>query len=159
PSVSIPDLARSLDVPAGRARASRRDRASPRSGALPGHRVLRRFPGAGTGHAAAGRRGASQAVRPRQADRCRPEVRLSTLAVPEFRLVECIDDDEQPRRDSTVLVDQLLALQPSGSLHHVSYVVRPQPGWRDELLRTLCELAKGIRKEPGCVVCAVCLAE
>lgn len=72
--------------------------------------------------------------------------------------MECIDD-EQPRRESTVLVDQLLALQPSGSLHHVSYLVRPQPGWRDELLQTLCALAKAIRKDPGCVVCAVCLAE
>lgn len=72
--------------------------------------------------------------------------------------MECIDD-EQPRRDSTLLVDQLLALQPSGALHHASYVVRPQPGWRDDLLPTLCALAKAIRKEPGCVVCAVCLAE
>jgi len=72
--------------------------------------------------------------------------------------VECIDD-EQPRRESTLLVDQLLALQPSGLLHHVSYVVRPQPSSRDELLPTLCGLAKGIRKESGCVVCVVCLAE
>jgi quinol monooxygenase YgiN len=56
-------------------------------------------------------------------------------------------------------VDQLLALQPSASLHRVSYLVTPEPGRRDELLQTLCALAKEIRKDPGCVVCAVCLAE
>jgi len=72
--------------------------------------------------------------------------------------VEC-RDDEQPRRPSTILVDHLLALQPSGSLHRVSYLVRPEPGRREELLETLCALAKEIRKEPGCVLCAVCLAE
>ena len=72
--------------------------------------------------------------------------------------MECIDD-EQPRRQSTVLVDHLLALQPSGSLHRVSYLVRPEPDRRDELLQTLCALAKEIRKDPGCVVCAVCLEE
>ena len=72
--------------------------------------------------------------------------------------MECIDD-EQPRRQSTVLVDHLLALQPSGSLHRVSYLVTPQPGRHDELLKTLCCLAKEIRKDPGCVVCAVCLEE
>ncbi len=72
--------------------------------------------------------------------------------------MECIDD-EQPRRESTVVVDQLLALQPSGSLHRVSYVVTAESGRRDELLQTLCALAKEIRKDPGCVVCAVCLAE
>ena len=72
--------------------------------------------------------------------------------------MECIDD-EQPRRQSTVLVDHLLALQPSGSLHRVSYLVTPQPGQHDELLQTLCGLAKEIRKDPGCVVCAVCLEE
>ena len=72
--------------------------------------------------------------------------------------MECIDD-EQPRRQSTVLVDHLLALQPSGSLHRVSYLVRPEPGGPDGLLETLCALAKEIRKEPGCVLCAVCLAE
>jgi quinol monooxygenase YgiN len=72
--------------------------------------------------------------------------------------VECIDDEE-PRRQSTVLVDHLLALQPSGSLHRVSYLVRPDAGRRDDLLQSLCALAKDIRKEPGCVVCAVCLDE
>jgi quinol monooxygenase YgiN len=56
-------------------------------------------------------------------------------------------------------VDHLLALQPSGSLHRVSYLVSPEPGMRDKLLETLCGLAKEIRKDPGCVVCAVCLAE
>jgi len=70
--------------------------------------------------------------------------------------VECTDD-EQPRRASTVLVDYLLALQPSASLHRVSYLVTPQAGRHEELLPTLCALAKEIRKEPGCVVCAVCL--
>jgi len=72
--------------------------------------------------------------------------------------VEC-SDDEQPRRQSTVLVDHLLALQPSGSLHRVSYLVRPEAGRSDELLQSLCGMAKEIRKEPGCVVCAVCLDE
>jgi quinol monooxygenase YgiN len=76
----------------------------------------------------------------------------------EFRLVECTEG-AQPRRASTVLVDHLLALQPSGRLHRVSYLVTPQPGRCDELLQTLCALAKKIRKDPGCVVCAVCLAE
>lgn len=72
--------------------------------------------------------------------------------------MECTDD-EQPRRASTVLVDQLLALQPTGSLHRVSYLVTPEPGRRDELLQKLCALAKEIRKAPGCVVCAVCLED
>ena len=72
--------------------------------------------------------------------------------------MECIDD-EQPRRESTALVDRLLALEPSASLHRVSYLVTPQPGKGDELLQTLCALAKEIRKDPGCVVCAVCLEE
>jgi quinol monooxygenase YgiN len=81
---------------------------------------------------------------------------VSPRDVSEFRLVECTDD-EQPRRASTLLVDYLLALQPSASLHRVSYLVRPQPGRCDELLQTLCAMAKEIRKEPGCVVCAVCL--
>jgi len=72
--------------------------------------------------------------------------------------VECIED-EQPRRQSTVFVDHLLALQPSGALHRVSYLVRPDSGRRDELLQSLCGLAKEIRKEQGCVVCAVCLDE
>ena len=75
-----------------------------------------------------------------------------------FRLVECTDDG-QARRASTVLVDYLLALQPSESLHRVSYLVTPEAGRSDELLRTLCTLAREIRKEPGCVVCAVCLDE
>jgi quinol monooxygenase YgiN len=44
-------------------------------------------------------------------------------------------------------------------MHRVSYLVRPEPGRGDELLETLCGLAKAIRKDPGCVVCAVCLAE
>ena len=83
---------------------------------------------------------------------------MSPRALSEFRLVECTDD-EQPRRASTVLMDHLLALQPSGSMHRVSYLVRPEAGMRDELLETLCGLAKEVRKEPGCVVCAVCLAE
>ena len=72
--------------------------------------------------------------------------------------MECIDDD-QPRRASTLLVDRLLALEPSASLHRVSYLVTSHPGKRDELLQTLCALAKEIRKDPGCVVCAVCLDE
>lgn len=72
--------------------------------------------------------------------------------------MECIED-EQPRRQSTVFVDHLLALQPSGPLHRVSYLVRPGSGRRDELLQSLCGLAKEIRKEQGCVVCAVCLDE
>lgn len=72
--------------------------------------------------------------------------------------MECTDD-EQPRRESTRLVDNLLALQPSGRLHRVSYLVTPETGRRDELLQTLCALAKEIRKDPGCVVCAVCLEE
>lgn len=83
---------------------------------------------------------------------------MSPRDLPEFRLVECTDD-EPPRRESTRLVDHLLALQPSGSMHRVSYLVRPEPGRRDELLEALCRLAKEIRKDPGCVVCAVCLAE
>ena len=72
--------------------------------------------------------------------------------------MEC-SEDEQPRRQSTVLVDHLLALQPSGALHRVSYLVRPDSGRRDELVQSLCGLAKEIRKEQGCVVCAVCLDE
>ena len=72
--------------------------------------------------------------------------------------MEC-SDDEEPRRQSTVLVDHLLALQPSGALQRVSYLVKPDDGRRDELLQSLCGLAKEIRKEPGCVVCAVCLDE
>lgn len=72
--------------------------------------------------------------------------------------MECIDD-EQPRRESTLLVDRLLALEPSASLHRVSYLVTSHPGERDELLHTLCALAKEIRTDPGCVVCAVCLDE
>jgi quinol monooxygenase YgiN len=72
--------------------------------------------------------------------------------------VDC-SEDEQPRKQSTVLVDHLLALQPSGSLHRVSYLVRPDATRGDELLQTLCGMAKEIRKEPGCVVCAVCLDE
>jgi len=72
--------------------------------------------------------------------------------------VECIED-EQPRRQSTVLVDHLLALQPSAALHRVSYLVRPESGRRDELLQSLCRLAKEIREEQGCVLCAVCLDE
>ena len=83
---------------------------------------------------------------------------MSSRDVPEFRLVECTAD-EQPRRDSTALVDHLLALQPSATLHRVSYVVTPEPGRRDELLQRLCALAREIRKDPGCVVCAVCLEE
>ena len=58
--------------------------------------------------------------------------------------MECIED-EQPRRQSTVLVDHLLALQPSTALHRVSYLVRPDSGGRDELLQSLCDLAKKIR--------------
>lgn len=72
--------------------------------------------------------------------------------------MEC-SEDGRPRRQSTLLVDHLLALQPSASLHRVSYWVRPEPGRRDALLETLCALAKEIRKDPGCVVCAVCLEE
>ena len=83
---------------------------------------------------------------------------MSPRDLPEFRLVECAEDG-QPQRASTVLVDHLLALQPSGSLHRVSYLVRPEPGRSDELLEMLCGLAREIRKDPGCVVCAVCLAE
>ncbi len=58
-----------------------------------------------------------------------------------------------------MFVDHLLALQPSSALHRVSYLVRPDPGGRDELLQSLCDRAKEIRKEQGCVVCAVCLDE
>jgi len=83
---------------------------------------------------------------------------VSPRDLPEFRLVECTDE-EQPRRTSAVLVDHLLALQPSGTLHRVSYLVTPHAGRQDELLQTLCALAKEIRKEPGCVVCAVCLED
>ncbi len=70
--------------------------------------------------------------------------------------MEC-SDDAQPRRESTKLMDHLLALQPSGTLHRVSYLVTPHPGRHDELLHSLCALAREIRKDPGCVVCAVCL--
>ena len=58
-----------------------------------------------------------------------------------------------------MLVDRLLALEPSASLHRVSYLVTPHPGQRDDLLQTLRALAKEIRKDPGSVVCAVCLEE
>jgi quinol monooxygenase YgiN len=37
--------------------------------------------------------------------------------------------------------------------------VRPDSAGGDELIQSLCELAKQIRKERGCVVCAVCLEE
>jgi len=83
---------------------------------------------------------------------------VSSRDEPEFRLVECTDD-EQSRRESTTLVDHLLALQPSATLHRVSYLVTPETGRHDELLQTLCALAREIRKDPGCVVCAVCLAD
>ena len=81
---------------------------------------------------------------------------MSSRDLREFRPVECTDD-EPARRQSTALVDHLLALQPSASLYRVSYLVKPEPGRHDELLQTLCALAKEIRDEPGCVVCAVCV--
>ena len=83
---------------------------------------------------------------------------MSSRDLPEFRPVECTDD-EQPRRQSAALVDHLLALQPSASLYRVSYLVKPEPGRHDELLQTLCALAKEIRNDPGCVVCTVCVED
>ena len=44
-------------------------------------------------------------------------------------------------------------------MHAVAYFVTPEPEKRDELLQTLRSLAGEIRRDPACVVCAVCLEE
>jgi quinol monooxygenase YgiN len=44
-------------------------------------------------------------------------------------------------------------------MHAVAYFVTPEPEKRSELLQTLRSLAEEIRRDPGCVVCAVCLEE
>ena len=44
-------------------------------------------------------------------------------------------------------------------MHAVAYVVTPDPDKREELLQTLRSLARQIRQDAGCVVCAVCLED
>ena len=44
-------------------------------------------------------------------------------------------------------------------MHAVACFVTPDPDKREELLQTLRSLAQEIRREPGCVVCSVCLEE
>jgi len=41
-------------------------------------------------------------------------------------------------------------------MHAVAYLVTPEPENRDELLQTLRSLSAEIRRDAGCVVCAVC---
>ena len=44
-------------------------------------------------------------------------------------------------------------------MHAVACFVTPDPEKREELLQTLRSLAEVIRREPGCLVCAVCIEE
>jgi quinol monooxygenase YgiN len=44
-------------------------------------------------------------------------------------------------------------------IHAVAYYVTAEPEKREELQQTLRSLAAEIRKDPGCVVCAVCIEE
>ena len=43
--------------------------------------------------------------------------------------------------------------------HAVACFVTPDPDKRQELLQTFRSLAEVIRREPGCLVCSVCLEE
>jgi quinol monooxygenase YgiN len=44
-------------------------------------------------------------------------------------------------------------------MHAVACFVTPDPEKREELLQTLRLLAEVIRREPGCLVCSVCIEE
>jgi len=44
-------------------------------------------------------------------------------------------------------------------MHAVACFVTPDPEKREELLQTLRSLAEVIRREPGCLVCSVCIEE
>lgn len=44
-------------------------------------------------------------------------------------------------------------------IHAVAYYVTAEPEKREELQQILRSLAAEIRKDPGCVVCAVCIEE
>jgi len=44
-------------------------------------------------------------------------------------------------------------------MHAIACFVTPDPDKREELLQTLRSLAEVIRREPGCLVCSVCLEE
>lgn len=44
-------------------------------------------------------------------------------------------------------------------LHAAACFVTPDPDKREELLQTLRSLAEVVRREPGCLVCTVCLEE